>query len=148
MSKMICVGSIPVKSTRRKPVAANHRFGIGILASHPHVSLPFSAADSAEVAQMSFDHEDSAQDVAGELLNTLVPAIEAIGAEVEDGSVSETGLTVNVCGKRVRIEFIPMLAPICGGSGPTDREIDEMYEHARWLSYVEAMHRHVEDELL
>src|ERR1700722_15502363 len=101
------MATISATHTVVKSRESNRPFGQGLLASHPYCGrLPFNSADAVEVAQMSFDHEDGSQDVAGELLNTLVPAIEAMGAEIEDRSVSATGFTVNVCGKRVRIEFI------------------------------------------
>jgi hypothetical protein len=43
----------------------------------------------------------------GDLLNTLMPALDADGWEIADGSVDETGLTVKVDGILMRLCFRP-----------------------------------------
>jgi hypothetical protein len=51
MSKMICLASVPVKSTRRT-TRQPAPFGQGILAYRPHTSTPFTARDAEEVVTM------------------------------------------------------------------------------------------------
>jgi hypothetical protein len=55
----------------------------------------------------------SAPRTIGDLLNTLMPALDAEGWEIADGSVSVTGLTVTVGTMQWRISFDPecMLFP-------------------------------------
>jgi hypothetical protein len=49
----------------------------------------------------------SAPRTIGDLLNTLVPALDADCWEIEDGSVSVTGLTIVVAGTLWRVRFDP-----------------------------------------
>jgi hypothetical protein len=141
MSRILCQSSCQVKKTRKSPHRAS-RFGSGLIASHPHVSTDYTAEDALETAQ--FRAQFDSTPTTGDLFNAILDK----GFEVEDGSVSEHGMTIIVDGRWVRMTLTPILPPIKGGSGPTDQDVDEMYDQARWLSHVEAMRRHQEDELI